>query len=399
MPVLEPVGRLLELRLMLDFSGSTRGYAFASYETQRIAREACARLNGYEIRPGHRIGVVKSLDNCRLFFGGVPKDKTKPEFMAELTKMLDDITDIYLYPSAHDRSLNRGFIFVEFKDHRAAAMARRKLIPGKVTLWDHEIAVDWADPEPGEPIDEDIMERVTTLFVRNLALDISQQNVRGIFYRHTNVPILKLKKINHFAFIHYENRQAAQVVMDIMQKPGSIVEKQGWEVCWAKPIGVKNLDRQQYICEAATNSNSISQLQKTKTSRPKQARNKKNHIEIAHEDDSVYSARLEILQNFVKERFDATCTFDCVPMSDASEYIGTVIIHKDQIILFDFRGKPMASKHKALSAACAEIYQYLTSTFPNSALQPVEQHCIQSEIGINPVVGMPISRHSGIVQN
>lgn len=109
-------------------------------------------------------------------------------------------------------------------------------------------------------------------------------------------------------------------------EPGSIVEKQGWEVCWAKPIGVKNLDRQQYICEAATNSNSISQLQKTKTSRPKQARNKKNHIEIAHEDDSVYSARLEILQNFVKERFDATCTFDCVPMSDASGYIGTVSV-------------------------------------------------------------------------
>lgn len=164
MPVLEQVGRLLELRLMLDFSGSTRGYAFASYETSRIAREACARLNGYEIRPGHHIGVVKSMDNCRLFFGGVPKNKTKPEFMAELTKMLEDITDIYLYPSAHDRSLNRGFIFVEFKDHRAAAMARRKLIPGKVMLWDHEIAVDWADPEPGEPIDEDIMERVSFEF-------------------------------------------------------------------------------------------------------------------------------------------------------------------------------------------------------------------------------------------
>lgn len=43
-------------------------------------------------------------------------------------------------------------------------MARRKLIPGKVTLWDHEIAVDWADPEPGEPVDEDIMERVNFEF-------------------------------------------------------------------------------------------------------------------------------------------------------------------------------------------------------------------------------------------
>lgn len=160
MPLLEQIGRLLELRLMLDFSGSTRGYAFALYENPRIARQACEQLDGYEIRPGHRIGVVKSMDNCRLFFGGVPKTKTKPEFMAELTKILDGITDIYLYPSAHDRSLNRGFIFVEFRDHRAAAMARRKLIPGKVMLWDHEIAVDWADPEPGDPIDEDIMETV-----------------------------------------------------------------------------------------------------------------------------------------------------------------------------------------------------------------------------------------------
>jgi len=164
MPILEKAGRLLQLRLMLDFSGSTRGYAFALYEEPQIARRACALLDGYEIRPGHRIGVVKSVDNCRLFFGGVPKTKTKPEFMQELTKFLDGIVDIYLYPSAHDRNLNRGFIFVEFKDHRAAAMARRKLIPGKVILWNHEIAVDWADPEPGDPVDEDIMETVSFEF-------------------------------------------------------------------------------------------------------------------------------------------------------------------------------------------------------------------------------------------
>lgn len=175
MPLLEQIGRLLELRLMLDFSGSTRGYAFALYENPRIAREACEHLDGHEIRPGHRIGVVKSMDNCRLFFGGVPKTKTKPEFLEELTKILDGITDIYLYPSAHDRSLNRGFIFVEFRDHRAAAMARRKLIPGKVMLWDHEIAVDWADPEPGDPIDEDIMETVNLLQIFSKSKEYSNR--------------------------------------------------------------------------------------------------------------------------------------------------------------------------------------------------------------------------------
>lgn len=46
---------------------------------------------------------------------------------------------------------------------------------------------------------------------------MAQQKVKEILYKHTNVPILKLKKINHFAFIHYENREAAKTVMDIMQ--------------------------------------------------------------------------------------------------------------------------------------------------------------------------------------
>lgn len=166
MPVLERIGRLMELRLMLDFSGSTRGYAFALFEDSKTARRACKILDGHEIRPGHKIGVVKSVDNCRLFFGGVPKDKTKEDFMTELGKILDGISEIYLYPNAQDRTQNRGFIFVEFKDHRSAAMARRKLIPGKVVLWDHEIAVDWADPEPGDPVDEQVMETVSTIFHR-----------------------------------------------------------------------------------------------------------------------------------------------------------------------------------------------------------------------------------------
>lgn len=43
-----------------------------------------------------------------------------------------------------------------------------------------------------------------------------QQKIRDIFQKNTKIPILKLKKINHFAFVHYENRKAAQSVMDIM---------------------------------------------------------------------------------------------------------------------------------------------------------------------------------------
>ncbi|EFN86910.1 APOBEC1 complementation factor [Harpegnathos saltator] len=364
MPLLEKVGRLLELRLMLDFSGSTRGYAFALYEEPRIARRACSVLDGHEIRPGHRIGVVKSMDNCRLFFGGVPKSKTKEEFLSELTKILDGIIDVYLYPSAHDRTLNRGFIFVEFKDHRAAAMARRKLIPGKVMLWDHEIAVDWADPEPGDPVDEDIMETVTALFVRNLTLEMSQQKVREVFHRHTNVPILKLKKINHFAFIHYENRGAAQAVMDIMQKSNSVVEKEGWEIRWAKPIGAsKFIERQRYIREAVANSGVRTA---SKGGYPKQAHGKrrgsKAHVKM-HEDEGIYLAQMKILQNLIREHYDAVCVFNCLPIENTTKYVGKVTAYKEQMVLFEFHGEPMTSKHTAISAVSVKMYHYLTSTF------------------------------------
>ena len=55
--------------------------------------------------------------------------------------------DVIVYPSASDKTKNRGFAFVEYDSHRSAAMARRKLMNGRVQLWGHSIAVDWAEPE------------------------------------------------------------------------------------------------------------------------------------------------------------------------------------------------------------------------------------------------------------
>ena len=51
------------------------------------------------------------------------------------------------------------FAFVEYESHRAAAMARRLLMNGRVQLFcNQQIAVDWAEPEL--EVDEDIMAQV-----------------------------------------------------------------------------------------------------------------------------------------------------------------------------------------------------------------------------------------------
>jgi RNA recognition motif-containing protein len=75
-PVFEKVGEIYELRLMMDFSGSNRGYCFVTYSSPEIAAHALKKLNYYEIRPGMRIAVVKSVNNCRLFISGIPPDKS-----------------------------------------------------------------------------------------------------------------------------------------------------------------------------------------------------------------------------------------------------------------------------------------------------------------------------------
>lgn len=157
-PIFEKVGTIYEVRLMMDFSGSNRGFAFIQFTNPREADRAVRELDNYEVRPRRYIGVVKSVDNCRLFVGGLPKNRSKQDIADELSKHVEGITDVILYSSVVDKTKNRGFAFVEFQNHRSAAMARRKLIPGHLQLWDYEIQIDWAIPE--QDVDEETMSKV-----------------------------------------------------------------------------------------------------------------------------------------------------------------------------------------------------------------------------------------------
>lgn len=82
-------------------------------------------------RNGRLLGVCASVDNCRLFVGGIPKTKKRDEILSEMKKVTEGVVDVIVYPSAADKTKNRGFAFVEYESHRAAAMARRKLLPGQ----------------------------------------------------------------------------------------------------------------------------------------------------------------------------------------------------------------------------------------------------------------------------
>ena len=64
-PVFERIGKIYEMRMMLDFSGSNRGYCFVTYTNRSDAKRAVKELDKYEIRKNKFLGVNFSVDNCR----------------------------------------------------------------------------------------------------------------------------------------------------------------------------------------------------------------------------------------------------------------------------------------------------------------------------------------------
>ncbi|XP_009304711.1 APOBEC1 complementation factor isoform X3 [Danio rerio] len=237
-PLCEKFGKIYEVRMMMDFNGNNRGYAFVTFSTKQEAKNAMKQLNNYEIRNGRLLGVCASVDNCRLFVGGIPKTKKREEILAEMKKVTDGVLDVIVYPSAADKAKNRGFAFVEYETHRAAAMARRKLLPGRIQLWGHPIAVDWAEPEV--EVDEDTMATVKILYVRNLMLPTTEETIEKEFNSIKPGAVERVKKIRDYAFVHFSQREDAINAMNALN--GKVIDGSPIEVTLAKPV-----DKDSYV--------------------------------------------------------------------------------------------------------------------------------------------------------
>lgn len=188
-----------------------------------------------------------SKDNCRLFVGKLPKDKSAEEIKEAMSQHTANVVKVIVHPSkAFNSNLkNRGYAFVEYATHRDAAMARRKLLPGKFLLFDSEIQVDWAQPEP--EVDPMIMSKVTNLYVRNLypVFDCEAHlehlfSFAGRTADGNPLQVLKVKKMDDFAFIHYATRDQAETALQLADEDpffGHDLSSDGTrlQVVWAKP--------------------------------------------------------------------------------------------------------------------------------------------------------------------
>uniref|UniRef100_A0A2K5QBH2 RRM domain-containing protein n=1 Tax=Cebus imitator TaxID=2715852 RepID=A0A2K5QBH2_CEBIM len=182
-------------RSRVTFMRTTRTAATPS------SRTACHKHKAKRAtRPGRLLGVCCSVDNCCLFIGGIPKMKKREEILEEIAKVTEGVLDVIVYASAADNMESCSF-----------AMARHRLMPGRIQLWGHQVAVDWAEPEID--VDEDVTETVKILYVRNLMIETTEDTNKS-FGQFNPGCVELLKKIRDYALVRFTSRDDAVNAMN-----------------------------------------------------------------------------------------------------------------------------------------------------------------------------------------
>jgi len=233
-PVFSSVGRIYELRLMIEFSGTNRSYCYVRYTMQEEAREAIYKLHNHHIRPGYPLAVTRSVDNRKLSVKTIPSinKETEEEVIRELNAVVEGV-DMVEFQS-------RGWVEVEFTTHRLAALARRQLVPGNMVLF-NEVAVkqvDWADPEVDKGV-QDSPGKVIT--VRNMPSSTSYQSVGDIFNKLSGGQVTNVIRVRNMVLVTFVSQEGAKLAMERSRS----IELEGsqLEVTWGSQ---RRLDRGSY---------------------------------------------------------------------------------------------------------------------------------------------------------
>jgi len=206
-PVFSSVGRIYELRLMIEFSGTNRSYCYVRYTTQEEAREAIRKLNNYHVRPGYPLAVTRSVDNRKLSIKTVPsiENNSADAVIHELSSIAEGVEKVKFQA--------RGWLEVEFSTHRLAALARRQLVPGNVVMFDNAIVkqVDWADPEI-EKADQEVYGKV--LAVRNVPSNTPEYILADIFNWLSEGQVFSVVKAGATVLITFTSHGGALLAME-----------------------------------------------------------------------------------------------------------------------------------------------------------------------------------------
>ncbi|XP_028272682.1 dead end protein 1 [Parambassis ranga] len=147
-PLFSSVGPLWEFRLMMNFSGQNRGFAYAKYGSFVTANEAIHLLNGYMLEPGYHLSVHRSTEKRHLCVGGLPTSTRQDDLLQVLRLVAEGVERVSLKTGPGIEGVSA---IVAFSSHHAASMAKKVLVEAFRKRFAVNISIKWQSGEKLNP--------------------------------------------------------------------------------------------------------------------------------------------------------------------------------------------------------------------------------------------------------
>ncbi|XP_048032451.1 dead end protein 1 isoform X2 [Megalobrama amblycephala] len=140
-PLFQSVGTIYEFRLMMNFSGQNRGFAYAKYADPFTASTAIMTLNQYPLQEGVCLTVRRSTEKRQLRLGDLPTNVNQAEMLAAVQMLSDGVEDVLLKLAGPKG--REVVALVNYSSHYAASMAKKVLVQGFKKQYGISITVRW----------------------------------------------------------------------------------------------------------------------------------------------------------------------------------------------------------------------------------------------------------------
>ncbi|XP_023268927.1 dead end protein 1-like [Seriola lalandi dorsalis] len=150
-PLFSSVGPLWEFRLMMNFSGQNRGFAYAKYSSSGVAANAVRLLHGHELAPGIRLSVCHSTEKRHLCIEGLPVTIRQGHLLQVLRVLAEGVETVFLKTGPGIEGVSA---VVGFSSHHAASMAKRILMEALKEQFAVTVSIKWEStgkPNSGKP--------------------------------------------------------------------------------------------------------------------------------------------------------------------------------------------------------------------------------------------------------
>ncbi|XP_057708653.1 dead end protein 1 isoform X1 [Corythoichthys intestinalis] len=139
-PLFSSVGPLWEFRLMMNFSGQNRGFAYAKYGSSEVAKKAIHMLHGHMLEPGVHLLVYHSTEKKQLCIAELPVFTQEDQLLQVLRRIAEGVETLCLKAQPQRETV---LAVIDFSSHHAASMAKKMLVEAFRKLYGLRISVKW----------------------------------------------------------------------------------------------------------------------------------------------------------------------------------------------------------------------------------------------------------------